>query len=314
MFTVNRACLSNLPQFKIRAGPSGIHIFDRATGLNVLLDEIQVSSDTWARAPRHVSIALTNACDLSCRHCFVPKKSSELDFERVKKWLKELDENGCLGIGFGGGEPTLYPDLPGLCRYATQDTSLAVTLTTHAHNFDAKLVDELTGNVHFVRVSMDGIGATYEFLRGASFSDFLRYLEFVRSVSPFGINYLVNSQTLPELDLAIRLATEVGAVELLLLPEQPVHGIGGIDDQTTKALRRWVDQYDGPVPLTISEVGSDGLPTCNPFASENGSSAYLHIDASGVLKRSSFDSHGIAIDDNGILHACDLLTYEEVTP
>ena len=29
------------PRFRVRSGPSGVHLFDRATGLNVLLDELQ---------------------------------------------------------------------------------------------------------------------------------------------------------------------------------------------------------------------------------------------------------------------------------
>jgi hypothetical protein len=36
-----------------------------------------------------------------------------------------------LGVGFGGGEPTLYPHLVELCHYAAQNTGLAVTLTIH---------------------------------------------------------------------------------------------------------------------------------------------------------------------------------------
>ncbi len=38
--------------WKVRAGPSGLHMFDRTTGLNVLLDEVQVAQCQWATAPR----------------------------------------------------------------------------------------------------------------------------------------------------------------------------------------------------------------------------------------------------------------------
>src|SRR6266705_976700 len=51
-------------QIKIRMGPSGIQLFDRTTGLNILLDEVPVPPTLWAEAPRQVSVALTNACDL----------------------------------------------------------------------------------------------------------------------------------------------------------------------------------------------------------------------------------------------------------
>ena len=142
-------------QLKVRPGPSGVHLFDRTTGLNVLLDEVQVSPSSWASAPRQVSIALTNACDLACPHCYAPKNPAALNFQRVAAWLRELDANGCLGVGFGGGEPTLYRRFAELCRYAARETGLAVTFTTHAHHLDDELVADLTGSVHFVRVSMD---------------------------------------------------------------------------------------------------------------------------------------------------------------
>jgi len=136
MTKANRIFPFAQPHFKVRAGPSGIHVFNRMTGLNILLDEVRVPPALWARAPRQVSIALTNACDLACSYCFAPKDPAVLAFEQVTDWLDELDANGCLGIGLGGGEPTLHPRLVELCQYATQHTRLAVTLTTHGHRLD----------------------------------------------------------------------------------------------------------------------------------------------------------------------------------
>lgn len=290
-------------QLKMRAGPSGIHLFNRVTGLNILLDEIRVPSSWWATAPRQIAVALTNACDLACPYCYASKKRAALDVERVTDWLAELDAHGCLGVGFGGGEPTLYRRLPELCRYAANETELAVTFTTHAHHLTPTLVAALAGNVHFVRVSMDGVGPTYETLRGRPFVALLHRLEAIKRLAPFGLNFVVNARTLPDLDSAIRLAAEVGAAEFLLLPEQPVRGHSGIDDRTRQALHQWVSRYRGPVPLAVSEAGANGLPTCEPLSGETGLRAYAHIDASGVLKRSSYENDGVVIGDGGVMRA-----------
>src|SRR3954466_16303719 len=99
-----------------RAGPSGIHLFDRRTGLNCLFDEVRVPPERWAAAPRHVALALTNAGDLACAHCYAPKPPAILAPDKVYRWLAELDTIGCLGVGFGGGEPTLHPGFPDFCR------------------------------------------------------------------------------------------------------------------------------------------------------------------------------------------------------
>jgi hypothetical protein len=154
---------------------------------------------------------------------------------------------------------------------------------------------------------MDGVGATYETLRGRPFAAFCHHLENVRTCAPFGINYVVNSQTLPDMDAATTLAAEFGATEFLLLPEQPVRANGGIDNQSKRALQRWVTQYRGSVPLVVSERGSEGLPICNPLQRETGLRSYAHIDALGILKLCSFDSTGVAIEDTGIMKALNRL-------
>lgn len=302
-----------LSRLKVRPGFSGIHLFDRNSGLNVLIDEIHVPTNLCANSPRQVSIALTNACDLDCPYCYAPKHHAVLDFGRLTGWLNELDTNGCLSIGFGGGEPTLYRYFVEICRYTAEKTSLAVSFTTHAHHLNDDLISKLAGNVHFVRVSMDGIGLRYETLRGRSFSDLCKRLEKIRTLAPFGINFVVNSDTLVDLDAATVLAEKFGASEFLLLPEQPVHGRSGIDSLTTQALGHWVAQYQGSIPLSVSERGADGLPVCNPLVNETGLHAYAHIDASGTIKLSSYDDYGVGIGDGKVMQALEKLQshYEE---
>ncbi len=295
------------PRLKVRAGPCGIHIFNRKTGANLLIDEVKVPTEMWAAAPRQVSIALTNACDLCCPYCYAPKHPIKLDSEHLIPWLDEFDANGCFGVGFGGGEPTLHPDLPLLCRYAANSTGLAVTFTTHAHRLDDRIAADLNGNVHFIRVSMDGVDNTYQALRGRSFSSLRCRFDTVRKLAPFGINFVVNTLTLPDLDAAVAFAAEVGATHFLLLPEQPVRGRGGIDRHTTEALRNWVNSYRGTIPLSVSEAGRTGLPICDPLAGETGLRAYAHIDASGVLKRSSYEDAGVSIGTSGVMQALKTL-------
>ena len=291
------------PQFRIRLGPSGVHLFNRASGLNVLLDEINVPEQRWASAPRQVSIALTNTCDLACWYCFAPKSRATLPYDNVISWLNELETNGTIGVGFGGGEPTLYRRFAELCSYASNNTRLAVTFTTHGHHLSESLLEELKGNVHFIRVSMDGVQATYERLRGRSFQSLRRRFSAIRELAPFGINYVVNTETFHDLAAAVALAADEGVTEILLLPEQAANGRGGISAETVKELRAWLTTYRGTVRLTISERGAEDMPTCNPFEAEKGLHAYAHVTADGVLKTTSYDTTGVAITSDGFLPA-----------
>lgn len=295
--------------WKLRGGPAGLHVFNRATGLNVLIDEIPVPVSHYSRAPRQVSIALTNRCDLACAHCYAPKSRDMLHFDAITRWLAELDSHGTLGIGFGGGEPTLYPEFVRLCQYAARETGLSVSFTTHGHLIDSDLAENLRGSVHFIRVSMDGVGATYESIRRRSFPELLVRLKYVRSISRFGVNIVINERTLPDLDEVAIVAADAGASELLLLPQVPVRGIPGIAPAHLESLRRWVDSYRGPLKLCINEASAEGFPTCDPLAEERGLQAYAHIDAMGVLKASSYAETGVSLGEGSLLQALDQLAY-----
>jgi MoaA/NifB/PqqE/SkfB family radical SAM enzyme len=213
METVNKSSNAVKCHLKVRAGPSGIHFFNRSTGINVLVDEITPPTSMWSAAPRQVSVALTNACDLKCPHCYAPKMPAMLSFDKLTNWLDELDASGCIGVGFGGGEPTLYPRLLEICSYAARETNLAITMTTHAHRLSDQLLNELRGHLHFVRVSMDGVGSTYESIRCRSFDTLIARITALKRIVHFGINFVVNSKTIGDLDTAVHLAEDLGASE-----------------------------------------------------------------------------------------------------
>ncbi len=108
---------------KMRCSPSGVHLFHGHSGLNILCDELRVPVALWASAPRQISVALTNACNLSCSYCYAPKHRASLKVEQLMRWLGDWDEHGCLGVGFGGGEPTLHPDFVEICQKVARETA-----------------------------------------------------------------------------------------------------------------------------------------------------------------------------------------------
>lgn len=295
---------------QVRHSEAGVHLFDRVSGLNVLLDEVGVPAEKYSCAPRYLSIALTNACELRCTYCYAPKHSAMLDADRVVSWAVELDSAGCLGVGFGGGEPTSHPSFARLCEQITQSTSMAVTFTTHGHRLTPPLIDALQGFVHFARLSVDGIGATYERLRGRPFAAVREAAARLRSVAPIGINTVVNADTISELDDLAKFAADVGASELLLLPEQPTAATPGISTADAERLVRWVRTTKPPVRLAISRSGLEALvPTAEPIPGEQPLHAHMHVDATGVLRPHAYASAGAPISDS-ILDAVHVLRRE----
>lgn len=281
-------------------------MFDRRTGMNIVIDEVTVDRAQWSAAPRQVSIALTNACDLACRFCYAPKYHSVASLDSVSAWVEELDAGGCLGVGFGGGEPTLYRDLPRLCRRACERTNLAISLTTHAHRFTPRLIGELDGVVHFIRVSVDGTGVTYERIRGRSYDDLCGKLELIAASFPTGVNCVVNEATIGELDAVADLAASSGAVELLLLPQLAAGGLPGADPSVIAQMLDWVNLYiagRGSLMITVAAGLTGDVRVADPLPGELGLRSYAHVDATGTLRPTSFSDHGVAIGDRGFLAA-----------
>jgi sulfatase maturation enzyme AslB (radical SAM superfamily) len=283
--------------YKVRLSASGVHLFDRDSGLNVLLDEVEVPPGEVSPAPRYVSIALTNACELQCSYCYAPKHAAMLDVDRVFAWAVELDEAGCLGVGFGGGEPTAHPRFAQLCKRIAASTSMAVTFTTHGHRLTPRLADALRGSVHFARLSVDGVAATYERLRNRPFTAVCAAASSLASVAPFGVNVVVNGDTVGELDDLVDFAADVGACELLLLPEQPTPATPGICDADAQRLVQWIRSTATPVRLAIAQSGLEGsVPAVEAIPGERPLDAHLHVDATGILRPHAYASTGTPIE------------------
>jgi pyruvate-formate lyase-activating enzyme len=293
---------------KLRADAQGVHIFDRRSGLNVLLDEVTPAPGTWAHAPRYVSIALTNACELRCPFCYAPKSPARLDPDRVVAWIEELDGAGCLGVGFGGGEPTAHPQFAEICARAAASTTLAITLTTHGHRFTEALALVLRGNVHFIRVSIDAVGDRYERIRGRSFDAICERVAVIATVCPFGINMVVNDDTIGELDAVAAFAANVKATELLLIPQQATASAPPLSRGGTALLAGWIRNHRGPVRLAISRAATPhGIPLAEPFAPEDALAAHAHVDAAGLLLSDAYSNVAVPVRAS-ILSALDELS------
>ncbi|GGZ81516.1 hypothetical protein GCM10010301_63270 [Streptomyces plicatus] len=264
--------------------------------MNVLLDEVSVPAEQFSAAPRYLSVALTNACELRCHYCYAPKYVAALDKERVLEWAIELDAAGCLGVGFGGGEPTAYRSFAQLCSDITQSTSMAVTFTTHGHRLTPELVEFLRGAVHFIRLSVDGVGATYERLRGRPFEAVVRAAALLGTLAPFGINAVVNGDTVGELDELAEFADKAGASELLLLPEQPTAATSGISNADAQRLVEWAAAARIGARLAISRTGLEAaLPTAEAIPGEDPLDAHMHVDAMGVLRPHAYAPEGLSV-------------------
>ena len=269
----------------------GVHLFDRGSGTNILMDEFACSDKILSAAPANVSIAVTNKCNRSCKHCFVPKSDASIDGTAVCSWIKELNENGCLGVGFGGGEPLLYPHIEKVCRYVHERTSMACTLTTNGDFIDDRAITWMKQNVHFVRISTNGETINYT-----------RIGHLAKDIS-IGINYLLNERTFLGLADAIKYCAVVGVKEFLLLPQMKTNRCRGVGPGFLSRVDDWLVSTTLPLRVTMSAFSSDGMKSIVPIPGDVGVRQYLHISADGVVKTSSIAKFGVSIGKSTLIQA-----------
>ncbi|MBI4612116.1 MAG: radical SAM protein [Planctomycetes bacterium] len=154
--------------------------------------------------PDSVQWLTTSACNLRCAHCGTnagrPARD-ELSTAEMKDIVDQLAALGTDEIQLTGGEPLVRPDLFEILRYAAARgiRYTLVTNGTHVARF-AKELSELPPAA--IKVSVDGIPATHDRLRGAAnFDAAMRALEFFRDL-PVGTRVLcttLNRANCPEL-------------------------------------------------------------------------------------------------------------------
>jgi len=110
----------------------------------------------------------TDNCNMRCVMCtqWRTQKTDELSLEEWTDVLRQLADLGVRKVGFNGGEPLLFGEIAALVESATRQ-GLVTDLTTSAFLLtDRKLEALLAAGLPTLTLSIDGVGAGYERIRG----------------------------------------------------------------------------------------------------------------------------------------------------
>lgn len=125
----------------------------RFSGLNGLPEP------EYVQGYKMLNIYLTNACNLSCTHCFM-KAGKKLEHElNANDWIRVLDEFAQAGgksVTFTGGEPLMNPDFRTIIEAANQ-RGLQSTVLTNGILWTDELIDQLSPVMAEVQISIDGV-------------------------------------------------------------------------------------------------------------------------------------------------------------
>ncbi len=138
---------------------------------------------------RYLELQINNACNLSCRHCFIDESDGkELSPAVVKKVLKEFEEMQGLRVLITGGEPLLHSRFNEI-NEMLPDFFLRKVLFTNGLLFkkdtiSARRVDE-------IQVSIDGLEEAHDRLRGAG--TFRKSMEAVKHAIDAGVEVSIST-------------------------------------------------------------------------------------------------------------------------
>jgi len=113
---------------------------------------------------------LSYKCNLKCVHCHNDYgKVNELTFDEKINVIKQILDLGVLHVSFGGGEPTLYPHLIKVLKYASKGATCS--FVTNGCFINERLCKRLKNLVSYVGVSLDGFRETHAKMRRADIFD-----------------------------------------------------------------------------------------------------------------------------------------------
>lgn len=166
---------------------------------------------------------LTDACNLSCRHCLFsasPAKSRSIDPKLLQKTVEQGLQLGCRLFSFTGGEPFIYPDfISFLQKLLSDNPDCHAAVLTNGMLLDLHL-DELTSmdRLH-LQISLDGLEESHDRLRGTgSYQKLIKNLQALQRANiPFTLSVALSRENINDLPELVELASELGASSIHLL-------------------------------------------------------------------------------------------------
>ncbi|MEU7531751.1 radical SAM protein [Saccharothrix sp. NPDC042600] len=173
----------------------------------------------------------TRLCNLRCRHCYSssgPDVAESVPVGLLSRVVRDAAALGYDVLNVTGGEPFLYPELPGLLR-AARDAGMRTTVTTNAVALTQRRIGLVRGLVDLVAVSLDGDQPTHDRIRDQQ-GCFTKALAGIRRLTeagiPVGVVTTLTQGNATQLgDVAVA-AAQSGALLLQVHPLEPEGAAG----------------------------------------------------------------------------------------
>jgi radical SAM protein with 4Fe4S-binding SPASM domain len=162
---------------------------------------------------RYLQLHITEKCNLNCAHCYLgEKESKDLDIKIIKKAVREFSPNG-LKVLVTGGEPLLHSRFWDVIRVASR-FPVRLELLSNGTLITRKVARKLAKYVHGVQISLDGMKAGHDSMRGVGcFEKTVEGIKNAREVLDVNIATMIHPGNLGEFEELQGFVNEIGATE-----------------------------------------------------------------------------------------------------
>lgn len=171
----------------------------------------------------------TDKCNLSCKHCYTsssPQGSRPVSFDAACKIVDKLFESGVSSLAIGGGEPLALPYLQRLVKYATSKGMYIAISTNGLLLTERKLDGLIQSGLRIIQVSVDGLRADHEELRGqGNYDRAIKAIERIISAElPFRVGSVVHSRNYSRIEQFANLMRDTGVPVVNFFRYMPTNG------------------------------------------------------------------------------------------
>lgn len=176
---------------------------------------------TGARAV--LQVHPTRRCNLTCVHCYSdsgPGAPDELPLPVLEDLVADAAALGYEVLAVSGGEPFMYPDLPGLLRQA-KAVGLQCLLTSNGTLVSPRRLGPLAGCLDLLVLSLDGPRPEHDRMRArdGAYDAMARRIAAIRETGiPFGFLFTLTQHNVHQLEWAAGFAAASGASLLQVHP------------------------------------------------------------------------------------------------
>jgi len=222
-------------------------------------ETLEILKRAGLRPPKTLTLAITGACNLACRHCWVEAggaaSASHVPEKTLGRLIEEFAALGGEGIRLTGGEPLCHPGWLRLLRFARALELRGVSLQTNGMLFreeEVAALRELDFPGLSIQISLDGATAsTHDLVRGEG--AFQGVLDGLRRLARSGLAprltlfFTEMRHNLEEIPAVLELATDLGIGSVvtgtLVLGGRAAEG-SLVSPPTPEQYLRLLDRYD----------------------------------------------------------------------